>query len=156
MATSQQRTGDEQFVVFRLANEHYGLPIRSVREIIVLREVTRMPETASYVEGIVDLRGRIVPVINLRTKLGLPPGGGERGGRTVVTEFGDAEAGLVVDEVVGVMRVDASSIEAPPQMTDVDRRAVSAIARVQNRLVILLDLGAILEPSPEGLPMHHA
>lgn len=154
MAMSAQRTGDEQFVVFRLANEHYGLPIRSVREIVVLREVTRMPETAPHVEGVVDLRGRIVPVINLRAKLGLPPG--DSSGRTIVTEFGDAEAGLVVDEVVGVVRVDSSTIEAPPQMADADRRAVNAIARVQDRLVILPDLAAILEPSQDVFSLHHA
>lgn len=143
-------------MVFRLAGERYGLPIRSVKEIIVLREVTRLPEMAGYMEGIVDLRGRIIPVINLRRKLGLPSGSPERAVRTIVAEFGEAEAGLVVDEVDGVVRVDASSMEAPPQTAQGDGRAVSGITRFQDRLVILLDPAVVLEPQEVlGLSLHN-
>jgi len=153
---TQRAAADEKFVVFRLAGERYGLPIRSVKEIIVLREVTRLPEMAGYMEGIVDLRGRIIPVINLRRKLGLPSGSPERTVRTIVAEFGEAEAGLVVDEVDGVVRVDASSMEAPPQTAQGDGRAVSGITRFQDRLVILLDPAVVLEPQEVlGLSLHN-
>lgn len=137
---------EEQYVVFRLAAEHYGLPIRSVREIIVIGAVTRLPHMESYMEGIVNLRGRIVPVINLRRKLGLSDDCAGPSGRTIVTELGGMEVGLVVDDVVGVLRIDSASVQAAPQMIAADRRVLTGIARIQDRLVILLDPEVILEP----------
>lgn len=157
MSESQQRVSiDEQYVEFRLAAEHYGLPIRSVREIIVLGEVTRLPHMPDYVEGIVNLRGRIVPVINLRRKLGLPDDSTKGTGRTIVTELGDLEAGLVVDDVVGVMRIDSTMVQPAPHMTSVNRAVLGGIARVQERLVILLDPEVVLDQSETELVMAQA
>jgi len=146
MSVSEQSlSAEEQYVVFRLAAEHYGLPIRSVREIIVLGTVTRLPHMESYMEGIVNLRGRIVPVINLRRKLGLSDDGTGAAGRTIVTELCGLEVGLVVDDVVGVVRIDSGSVQAAPQMIAADRRVLTGIAHIKDRLVILLDPEVILE-----------
>lgn len=122
----QKQVAGGQYVVFRLDRELYGLPIHSVQEIVVLGEMTRLPQMAHYMEGVVNLRGRIVPVINLRRKLGLPETVAQCTNRIIVTELGDIEAGLIVDDVVGVVRIDAASVQSAPQIVlAADRQVMS-------------------------------
>ena len=132
-----------QFVVFRLVNEQYGIPINAVHEIIVLQRSNRLPQMPDYVEGIVDLRGRIIPVVDLRKRFGFPPRP-EQSNRTIVADIGEIEAGLLVDDVVGVIRVPTDAIQPPPGMFTTNTAMVSGVARVDNRLVILLDPNLIL------------
>lgn len=152
---------EEQVVVFRVDHEVYGIDIAAVHEIIVWQPVTRVPRAPGFVEGIINLRGSVIPVIDLRRRFGLPPGERGRHTRIVVVEIGRVMVGLVVDGVSEVLRIPAGAIEPPSEViAGVDTEFIRGIARVDSRLVILLDPERILarderrslEEVPAGLP----
>lgn len=133
-----------QIVVAELGGERYGLDIGAVYEIIRLQPITAVPQAPAFVEGVINLRGRIIPVVDLAARFGLECA--ERGtqSRIVVAAAADTRVGLVVDGVSEVLMVDESAIEpTPPVATGVDAAYVRGIARLDERLVILLDLDAL-------------
>lgn len=140
-----------QYVVFRLADEQYGIPISAVREIIELERVSRLPEMPEFVEGITDLRGQIIPIVSLRKRFHLAPRAERQSTRTIVVELGEIEAGLLVDDVVGVVQVPSGSVQPPPAVASVDSAVVSSVARVENRLVILLNPDLLLADREQRL-----
>lgn len=159
MATPQEEepyTGparEEQLVVFTLAGEYYGVDIASVESIIKLQAITAVPRTSVFVEGLTNLRGTVLPVIDLRRRFGLPPREETRETRIVVVELNDLTVGMIVDAVTEVLRVPAGAVEPPsPIVTTVDSTFIRGIAKVdepglelaQGRLIILLDLSQVL------------
>jgi purine-binding chemotaxis protein CheW len=137
---------ERQLVVFQLGSELYGVEIARVHEIIRLQPVTRVPRAPAFVEGVINLRGKVIPVIDLRRRFGLPSADHTRASRIVVVEIGDQVVGIVVDGVSEVLRVKTSIIEPPsPVVTGVDSEYLHGIARLTDRLVILLDLDRVLE-----------
>jgi purine-binding chemotaxis protein CheW len=138
--------GDErQLVVFQLAAELYGVDIARVHEIIRLQTVTRVPRAPAFVEGVINLRGKVIPVVDLRRRFGLPSADHTRASRIVVVEIGDQVVGIVVDGVSEVLRVNAATVEPPsPVVTGMDSDYVRGIAKLPERLVILLDLDRVL------------
>jgi len=136
---------ENQLVVFDLANEHYGVDIGAVESIIKMPEVTVVPHAPQFVEGVTNLRGAVLPVIDLRKRFGLPVGEATRETRIVVTEVAGITAGMVVDGVSEVLRVPEEAIEPPsPLVMTVDSAFIIGIAKVDERLVTLLDLGKVL------------
>jgi purine-binding chemotaxis protein CheW len=144
MSNMEQSLPGGQYVVFRLAREQYGLAIGAVKEIILVQDLTRMPEMPDFMDGLINLRGRIIPVINLRKRFGLPGEESQQTNRIVVAEIGGTEAGLLVDDVVGVLRVPAGSVQPPPRVQSAGAALVRGVAQVDDRLVILLDPSLIL------------
>lgn len=143
MAAAESR--EEQLVVFRIDHETYGIDIGAVHEIIVWQPVTRVPRAPDFIEGIINLRGNVIPVIDLRRRFGLPPGERGRQTRIVVVEIGGVMVGLVVDGVSEVMRIPASAVEPPSDViTSVDTEFIRGIARADQRLIILLNPERIL------------
>lgn len=139
--------GDEprQLVVFELADETYGVDIYQVREIIRVPNVTKIPRTPDFVEGVINLRGGVIPVLDLRQRFGLPPRDVSNDARIVIVELGDQRVGMRVDRVSEVLRAEAGQIEPPsPYIAGADTRFVTGIARLGDALVILLDLNLIL------------
>ena len=138
--------GDEQqLVVFQLAAELYGVEIARVHEIIRMQTITRVPRAPSFVEGVINLRGKVIPVVDLRRRFGLPTGEHTRATRIVVVEIGDQVVGIVVDGVSEVLRVSASVVEPPsPVVAGLDSDYVQGIAKLPDRLVIMLDLDRVL------------
>jgi purine-binding chemotaxis protein CheW len=136
---------EHQLVVFDLANEQYGVDIAAVEGIIKMQAITVVPRAPEFVEGVTNLRGKVLPVIDLRKRFGLPRGETSKDMRIVVVEMGGATVGIVVDGVSEVLRVNAEAIEPPsPIVTTVDSAFIRGIAKVSERLVILLDLGKVL------------
>ena len=134
-----------QIVVFQLENEYYGADISVVREVVPLQRVTRVPRTPPYVEGVINLRGRVIPVIDLRRRLGLPAGHTTKSTRIAVAEVGGDQVGMIVDAVEEVVRVPADAVEPPSSlMAQLARDAVLGVAKVDSRLITLLDLRRIL------------
>ncbi len=132
---------EEQFVVFRLAGEIYGIPITLVHEIIRYREITRIPRSAEYVRGVLNLRGQIVPVIDLRKRLGLPSAEETNSSRIVVTEVEENIVGMIVDAVTEVLRLPFSRIEPPSDLiVDVEYDLIKGVGKKDDQLVILLDV----------------
>jgi len=141
----QAMTKEEQLVVFSLADESYGVDIATVHEIIRMQHITKVPRAPEFVEGVTNLRGRVIPVVDLRRRFGLPVTEHTTGTRIVVVEIGDQTIGMVVDGVSEVLRVPTDAIEPPsPVVTTVDSDYLRGIAKLDNRLIILLSLHKIL------------
>jgi purine-binding chemotaxis protein CheW len=136
---------ERQLVVFQLGAELYGVEIARVHEIIRLQAVTRVPRAPAFVEGVINLRGKVIPVVDLRRRFGLPSAEHTRASRIVVVEIGDQVVGTIVDGVSEVLRVNNAIVEPPsPVVAGVDSEYLHGIARLPDRLVILLDLDRIL------------
>ena len=145
-AVGPATSGEErQLVVFQLGAELYGVDIARVHEIIRLQTITRVPRAPSFVEGVINLRGKVIPVVDLRRRFGLPLADHTRATRTVVVEIGDQVVGIIVDSVSEVLRVSTATIEPPsPVVAGIDSEYLQGIAKLPERLVILLDLDRVL------------
>jgi purine-binding chemotaxis protein CheW len=145
MSEMMHSDDEEQVVVFELAGESYGVDIGRVQEIIRLPAITVVPRASAYVEGVVNLRGRVIPVINLRTRFGLPAAERGRSARIVVLEVGGQTVGAAVDAVSEVLRVPRAAVEQPEvTLTGGEAGHLRGIAKLDDRLVILLDLDRAL------------
>lgn len=145
MAEKNNGMSEIQLVVFDLASEHYGVDISDVREIIRMQNITKVPGATSYVEGIINLRGKVLPVLDLRKRLGLKVADQTEESRIVVIDISDGEVGVIVDAVTEVLRVPNSSIEPPSSMvTQGNSDYLRGIAKLSDRLIILLDLNKLL------------
>ncbi len=135
----------EQLVVFELADEFYGVEISAVNTIIRMQGVTDIPRTPDFVEGVINLRGSIVPVIDLRKRFGLPAGEITKASRIVVVEAAKQMIGMIVDAVVETLRLSADAIEPPsPVVASLDAEYLRGVGKQDDRLVILLDLDKVL------------
>jgi purine-binding chemotaxis protein CheW len=133
--------GSDQLVTFRLAGEELALPIKSVQEIIKLPEITRVPNTPPYLDGIGNLRGGILPIVNLRKRLGLETKESDDATRIVVINSGGVTTGFVVDSVSEVMHVEKNALESPPETSSgVEGQYLKGIAKLDDgkRLVMIL------------------
>ncbi len=136
---------ENQLVVFKLADEHYGVNIAAVEGIIKMQAITSVPHAPSFVEGITNLRGTVLPVMDMRKRFGLELRDENRDTRIIVVEMDGVTVGMVVDAVNEVLRVPDENIEPPsPMVTTVDSSFITGIAKVDERLIILLDLAKVL------------
>ncbi|MCB0742662.1 MAG: purine-binding chemotaxis protein CheW [Ignavibacteriae bacterium] len=134
-----------QLVSFKIGEAEFGVDILHVQEINKMMALTLVPNTAKFIEGVVNLRGRIIPVLNLRKRLGLEVKKYDSDTRIIVVEVDDKTIGFIVDEVKEVLRIPKSITEAPPEIvTGVDSDYITAIGKLEDRLIILLDLTKIL------------
>lgn len=130
-----------RYLTFMLRDEYYGVPISKVREINQIMEITPVPKTPSFVEGVVNLRGKILPVVNLRQKLGFEKVSYNRETCIIVIEAQMGHVGVVVDAVREVVDLKEDQIEVPPHMgTEEQMRFLSALGKQEDRVVILLDV----------------
>lgn len=134
-----------QLVSFKVGEAEFGVDILRVQEINKMMELTVVPNTPSFVEGVVNLRGRIIPVINLRSRLGLETKAYDTETRIIVVDLHDKTIGFIVDEVKEVLRIPKSITEPPPEIVSgVDSEYITAIGKLEDRLLILLDLTKVL------------
>ncbi len=134
-----------QLVSFHVGNEEFGVDILRVQEIIRMVGITRVPNAADYVVGVINLRGKVIPIINLRKRLGMETIDYDTDTRIIVIEFQDKVIGFIVDSVNEVIRIDKNITETPPAMVSgIDSQFITAIAKLSDRLLILLDLEMIL------------
>lgn len=134
-----------QLVSFKVGDAEFGVDILRVQEINKMMELTVVPNTPSFVEGVVNLRGRIIPVINLRSRLGLDEKDYDTETRIIVVDLHDKTIGFIVDEVKEVLRIPKSITEPPPEIVSgVDSEYITAIGKLEDRLLILLDLAKVL------------
>ncbi|MBE0603882.1 MAG: chemotaxis protein CheW [Deltaproteobacteria bacterium] len=134
----------QQLVTFRLGDEEYGVDILKVHEIDRMMDITEVPNAPPSIEGVINLRGKVIPVINLRKKFNLPER--EADGRTkiVVVDIGTS-AGMIVDSVSEVLRISSDIIEPPPPMTaGVSSEYIRGVGKLKDRLLILLDIEKLL------------
>ncbi|WP_400164820.1 chemotaxis protein CheW [Brevibacillus sp. TJ4] len=133
-----------QSILFHMGNEYYGLSISLVREIIKPLPITRFPKSPEYVEGVIDLRGRILPIVNLRKMFGLNSVEITEETRFVDLQLDGLELGIIVDAVSEVVHIPASLIEpAPAIVAGVEGKYLQGIARLNEKLIMLLDVDQI-------------
>lgn len=133
-----------KYLTFKLADEEYGLEILKIREIIGLMEITRVPQTPDFVEGVINLRGRVIPVIDLRTRFGLPRTEYNDQTCIIVVDVGTL-MGVIVDTVEEVHDIPASDIEPPPRLgATVDTTFILGMGKVKGDVKILLDIDKVL------------
>ncbi len=146
MSTSDTLPGPGEYLGFTLGGEHYALDILKVQEIRGYDAVTRVPDTPDYIRGVVNLRGAIVPVLDLRMKLGLKEACYDAFTVMIVLNFEGRTAGIVVDAVSDVVQLGADQIRATPELgAAVDTRFISAIGTTDEQMVILLDIESLID-----------
>jgi purine-binding chemotaxis protein CheW len=134
-----------QIVSFLLDDVEYGINILRVHEIIRMPEITRLPNTPEYIKGVINLRGSVIPVVDVRIRFGLPQGNITDLTRVIVVETGEKLVGLLVDSVYQVIRMPGRNIDPPADLIEgISDEFINGIGRVSGRLVVILNLDNIL------------
>jgi purine-binding chemotaxis protein CheW len=137
---------ETQMVGFRVGAETFAVPIALVHEIVRLPRITAVPEAPSYVEGVMNLRGKIVPVVDLRKRFGEPTPVADKRNRVIVAELDGRRFGLIVDSASEVLKIAPAQVEAPPAVFgEGEVRYVTGVAKLGARIVILVDLTKVLQ-----------
>lgn len=137
-------------IVFQLADKEYAIPVSNVQGIEKLMHITRVPKTAKYVKGVINLRGVITPIIDLRERFDLPISEDEETTRIIIVTLDDIEVGFIVDSANDVIDIPTNAIEQQPEVVgSIEEDFISGVAKVENHLLILLNLHKVLNPSNE-------
>jgi len=137
-----------KFLTFFLAGEEYGLEILKVHEIIGLLPITRVPRTPAYIRGVINLRGKVIPIVDLRAKFGMPHEGDARESCIIVVQVQGVQIGIVVDKVSEVVSVADADIEPPPSFgADVPTDFLLGLGKSSGRVRLLLDIDRVLSTS---------
>lgn len=140
-----------QLVVFQLGEEEFGLDIMQVQEIIRIPEITRIPHSPDYVKGVINLRGKIITVINLDTRFGMEQKVHDDNSRIIVAEVDENVVGMVVDSVSEVLRLPLSTVEPVPEIisTKINANYLKGVGKLEDRMLILLDITkVVMEDAP--------
>lgn len=133
-------------VGFQVGRETYGVPITSLHEIVRVPEITAVPDAPEYMEGVINLRGKIVSVIDLRKRFGEPNKALNRRNRILVVEHGGRLSGLIVDSASEVIKIPLNEVEpSPTSLQDGGLNCVTGLGKFKGRLIVLLDMGKLLE-----------
>jgi purine-binding chemotaxis protein CheW len=142
---SASATGTLQLVSFRLGQEEYGVEIIKVQEIILLGEITRVPQTPPFIRGLINLRSTVIPVVDLRLRFNMPEQTPTEETRIMIVNVSGKTIGLIVDAVNEVLRVSHENIAPPPPtVSGMGKEYLTGLAKLEKRLLILLDLDRIL------------
>jgi purine-binding chemotaxis protein CheW len=134
-----------QLVSFKMGNEEFGIDILNVKEIIRMLNITKIPNSPVYMEGIINLRGQVIPVIDLRTKLGMPKRKADTDTRIVVVDIEGRTVGFLVDAVSEVLRIPKNITEAPPEITTgINSEYITAVGKLEDRLLTMIDLNKVM------------
>jgi purine-binding chemotaxis protein CheW len=147
-AVEGQALDEEQFVSFRVESEEFAVDIQQVQEIIQMTAITRVPQAPHYVEGVINLRGNVLPVIDIRKRFGMAEAEATDSTSIVVVDVGGAKTGVIVDAVQEVLRLNRGAIEPPPAVVGgVDRSYVSGVGKRDGAkgMLIVLDIGRVLD-----------
>ncbi len=136
---------ERQLVAFSLNGEEFGVEITQVKEIIKHRNVTRLPHVETYIEGVTNLRGEVIPIICLRKRFGIPAQEVTQDTRIIIAEVDQSRIGFIVDAVTEVMRIAETNIEPPPStVAGLKAHYLKGVGKIDDRLLILLDVDRIL------------
>lgn len=140
-----------QIVGFRLGNEEYGIDIMTVQEIILMGEITKIPEVADYISGLINLRGKVIPILELRKRFGLGSVEATEHTRIVVVNAGGTTFGITVDAVNEVLRIDPAQMEPPPQgLVGLEAAYIKGLVKMEEKIMILLNMESILSSEDEA------
>lgn len=141
----KDKTREGKYLTFVLAGEEYGLEILKVREIISVMEITEVPQVPPFIKGVINLRGKVIPVMDLRLKFGMSPKEYTRETCIIVVTIGDLLIGVVVDTVAEVLDINESEIDPPPTFgSTVQTDFILGMGKIKGKVKILLDIGKVL------------
>jgi len=141
-----------QLVSFKLGNEEFGIDILMVQEINRMLEITKVPKSPDFIDGIINLRGRVIPIVNLRKRFGLEPREKDKATRIIVVNINNKVLGMIVDAVSEVLRLPASTVEPPPPMVSgIESEYIKGVGKLEDKLLILLDMNKILTMKEQQL-----
>ena len=135
---------EKQVALFELGGETYGIDIGAVHEIIMMQPITRVPKAPFFVEGVLNLRGRVIPVVDMGKRFGLEKADRTKHNRIVVVDINGTTIGIIVDAVTEVLRIPNDSVEPASSIVAGDSDYILGIAKLESRMVILLDIGKVL------------
>ncbi|GAB4133223.1 MAG: chemotaxis protein CheW [Thermogutta sp.] len=142
----REGSGTLQLVSFRLGQEEYGVEITKVQEIILMGEITKVPQTPEYIKGLINLRSSVIPIVDLRLRFGLPPQDTSDETRIMVVNVRGKTIGIIVDAVSEVLRINKDQIAPPPPtVAGLGREYLTGLVKLDKRLLILLDIERILD-----------
>ena len=145
MSDSATTAADLKVIVFQLMEKEYAIPVSQVRSIEKVEHITRVPKAAPFVKGVINLRGVVTPVIDLRSRFSLPEEQHSDNTRVIIAGSNDLEVGLVVDAANDVLDIPAEAIESQPEVVGaVGADYISGVAKLEKRLLVLLDLEEVL------------
>lgn len=133
-----------QLVSFRVGDEEFGLDILRVQEIIRIQPLTRVPNLPDYIDGVFNLRGKVIPVIGLRRRLGLEKQAPDKQTRIVVVDVHNLTLGFIVDSVSEVLRIHGDTVEPTPRLGKTERDYISGVGKLDSRLLLLIDLEQLM------------
>jgi purine-binding chemotaxis protein CheW len=135
---------EKQYVIFKLGSEEYGIDIMNVREITEYKETTKIPNAPYFIDGVINLRESIVPVINLKKRFSLEETDIKENSRVIIVSMKEKQMGFIVDEASQVITLKEEDIDNPPDIiAGVDRKYIVGIGKVDEKIIILLDLVAV-------------
>ncbi|WP_425266026.1 chemotaxis protein CheW [Desulfohalovibrio reitneri] len=149
-----QRHDDEilQLVTFSIGDEEFGVDILKVQEIIRTMEITRVPKAPDFVEGVINLRGKVIPIIDLRRRFGMARRDHDKNTRIIVIDINNMIVGFVVDSVSEVLRISSSTVEPPPPVVaGVESEYIKSVGKLEDRLLIMLDLDRLLSGEEQAM-----
>jgi purine-binding chemotaxis protein CheW len=134
-----------QLVSFNIGSEEFGVDILKVQEINRMVEITKVPQAPNYVEGVINLRGKVIPIVDLRKRFNLEQKDYNKNTRIVVVDINGSIMGMVVDSVSEVLRLPSNTIEPPPEIvTGINSEYIKGVAKLEDRLLIFLDLSKVI------------
>ncbi|CDZ23527.1 CheW protein [[Clostridium] cellulosi] len=150
LVVQEEDTQHGKFLTFQLGNEVYGIEIRYVTEIIGIQQITYVPEVPKYVKGIINLRGKVIPVIDVRLKFGKPPVDYDDRTCIIVIDINDTQIGLIIDCVSEVLNISDDNIVPPPSYkTGFQNKYIKGIGKVGNAVKLLLDCEKIISENDD-------
>jgi len=153
MSEQTYSSSEIQLVVFKLGREEYGVSILQVQEIKRITEITRVPHTPEYIKGVINLRGSVLPVIDLKKRLNLPPQVATEDARIIIVKVKEISVGMMVDAVSEVMTINQQDIDYPDAVSgSISANYLSGVGKLDNRLLILLNLETITGIGQEATP----
>ena len=142
--TASTPSMDSELLTFKLGNEHYAIDILKVQEIRRYEAVTRIAGAPDYLKGVINLRGNIVPIVDMRIRFGLPHGEYDRFTVVIILNVGHRVVGIVVDGVSDVVRLSPEQVQPGPAMAAIDSSSITGLGTLDDRMLILLNIDALL------------
>lgn len=147
MMTEKVAVNDIKVIVFQLADKEYVIPVSQVQSIEKIMDITRVPKTPSFVKGVINLRGVVTPIIDLRERFELPADPLDDRSRMIMIKADDIEVGLIVDAANDVLDIPTSAIEPQPDVVGtIESEFIAGVAKLDRRLLVLLQLDKVLSP----------
>lgn len=142
--------GTQQLVKFQVGDDTFGIEITQIYQILKPQQIFKVPNAPQYIEGLLNLRGKVLTIFNLRIRFGLPAKENDENTRIITVNIGDYLLGFIVDSVTEIIRIQDEEIESTPSvLKDFDKRYLSGIAKVEEKLILLLNFKEILTPDEE-------